>query len=340
MKFKLIPAFALSAMLAVPQGVLGYTAKSGDTYWKIAKSHGASLQSLLLANGKTENSVLNIGDTVLLPGIDVHIAKEGDTYWKIAKNYGISFETLLGINNAGENSMLYIGQIVRLKSFDSGTEPYVTYTSYYIKSGDTLWTLSEKFGVPYDELCEVNKKVDAANLYSGLKITVPVHHVPEIPHPDGCGEYLDWQNAARYIVPIGKIFTVTDFYTGQKFTVKRTLGANHADCEPLSSSDTAVMKKIWGGAFSWQSRPVLITCDGRTLAASAASFPHAGNDAAPAGKWTSWRSGDYGSGENYDYVKGNNFDGHFDLYFKGCTSHNTGKTNESHEKNIRIAAGI
>ena len=100
------------------------------------------------------------------------------------------------------------------------------------------------------------------------------------------------------------------------------------------------MKEIWGGALSWQSRPVLVNIGGRVLAASAASFPHAGVDSAPACAYVSWRSGDWGAGENYDYVKGNNFDGHFDLYFHGATSHNTGQINAAHEKNIKTAAGL
>lgn len=340
MKTKIIPALTLAAVLLMPQSTLGYTAKSGDTYWKIAKSYGVSLTDLLSSNGKTEKSVLNIGDTVLIPGIDVHIVKAGDTYWKIAKNYGIPFEILLKINGATEQSMLYTGQTVRLKDYNANSAPYVTYSAYYIKEGDTLWTLSEKFGVPYAELCAANKTVNSANLYEGQKIIYPVHHIPETAHKDGCGEYLNWSDAAQYLVPIGAEFTITDFYSGISFGAKRTIGAAHADCEPLTSNDTAKMKKIWGGSFSWQSRPVLVACGGRVLAASAASYPHAGCDAAPAGAWTSWRSGDYGAGENYDYVKGNNYDGHFDLYFHGSTSHNTGQINANHEKNIKIAAGL
>ena len=339
MKPKKLLVLLSATALFLPQSAACYTAKSGDTYWKIAKSHGTDLQSLLSANKKTEASVLQIGDTVLIPGEDVHIVKAGDTYWKLSKEYGIPFKELLKINGADENTGLYIGGVIKLRGEDA-KEPYITYETYCIKSGDTLWSLSEKLGVPYAELCEVNKNINGANLYIGQKITYPVHHIPETAHKDGCGEYLDWSGAAQYLVPIGAEFTITDFYTGESFKAKRTLGANHADCEPLSKEDTAKMKKIWGGALSWQSRPVLVNIGGRTIAASAASFAHAGCDDAPAGAYVSWRSGDWGAGENYDYVKGNDFDGHFDLYFHGSTSHNTGKINANHEKNIKIAAGI
>ena len=189
MKIKKIPALLAAALLFLPQSAHGYTAKSGDTYFKIAKAHGTDLQSLLSANGKTDKSILNVGDTVLIPGIDVHIVKAGDTYWKIAKYYGISFKELLKINGADENSWLSVGQVIKLNGAEN-SDPYITYETYYIKAGDTLWSLSQKFGVPYAELCAANKTVDSLNLYSGLRITVPVHHIPETAHKDGCGEYL------------------------------------------------------------------------------------------------------------------------------------------------------
>jgi len=54
------------------------------------------------------------------------------------------------------------------------------------------------------------------------------------------------------------------------------------------------------------------------------AMPHAGNDSAPGGVWTSWRSGDYGAGTNYDYIKGNGIDGHFDIHFYNSTRHKDG----------------
>ncbi|MDF2593454.1 MAG: Peptidoglycan-binding lysin domain, partial [Clostridia bacterium] len=75
-------------------------------------------------------------------------------------------------------------------------------------------------------------------------------------------------------------------------------------------------------------------------AASMSSMPHAGNDAAAAGLWTSWRSEGYGAGTNFDWIKGNGIDGHFDIHFLNSTAHNTGLVNVSHQLNVKTAAGI
>ena len=119
MKKKFIALTLSLSALFLPQSVGCYTAKSGDTFWKIAKAHGVSLQSVLSANGKTEQSVLEIGDTVLIPGEDVHIVKSGDTYWKLSKEYGISFKELLSLNGADENTGLFVGQVIKLKGEDA-----------------------------------------------------------------------------------------------------------------------------------------------------------------------------------------------------------------------------
>ena len=346
MKIKNLTAAALAAaMAAVPNmPSYAYTAQKGDSYWKISRQYGTSLSDVLKANGKNETSVLNVGDNVLIPGIDVHIVRPGDTYWKISKQYGVDFNTLLSLNGANPSSWLNIGQVVYLKNAEvnsDGTEPWVSYITYTAKSGDDLWTLAQNFGIPYTELCKANNMDDSTVLYAGEKLTVPVHHIPETQRvSEAHGEYLDWWTQAQYVIPIGAEFTVVDYYTGKTFRAKRSTGANHADCEPLTAADTATMKAIWGGAFTWNTRPVLIKYNGRCIAASAASYEHGGNENAAGGVWTSWRSGDYGAGYNYDWVKGNNFNGHFDIHFLNSTSHNTGKVSTSHQANIKIAAGL
>lgn len=270
-----------------------------------------------------------------------HTVQKGDTYWIIAKKYGVDFATLLKANNATESSWLNIGDCVYIPSSSSGsaTSPYVTYTTYTVKDSDTYWNIANNHGIPMSELLEANSLSENSYIYKGQKLTIPVHHVPVLSTPgDSYGEYLDWWDGAQYVIPVGSEFTVKDFYTGQTFKAKRTTGSGHADCEPLTKSDTAKMNSIFNGQ-NWTSRPVLIIYNGRTIAASATSKLHAGNDSAAGGIWTTWRSDNYGAGYNFDWVKGNNADGVFDIHFLNSIRHNDGKVNSTHQKNIKIAAG-
>ncbi|MCD5413697.1 MAG: hypothetical protein LR001_01645 [Clostridiales bacterium] len=121
---------------------------------------------------------------------------------------------------------------------------------------------------------------------------------------------------------------------------KRTTGANHADVETLTLQDTNKMKEIWGGSLTWAKRPIIIEYNGRKLAASAAGMPHAGNDSAPGGEYTSWRSGDYSGGYNFDWVKNNAMDGVFDVHFFNSTRHKDGNIDDTHQRNVKISAGM
>ena len=114
----------------------------------------------------------------------------------------------------------------------------------------------------------------------------------------------------QYVFPIDAVALVTDFRTG-KVQIKRTIGANHADCEPLTAKDAAVMK-LWEDLLV-EGRAVIIETGGRKLAASMSSI------------------------HGIQYI--GNFNGHFDVHFK-THRHMDGKITPAHQEQIRIAAGV
>lgn len=133
-------------------------------------------------------------------------------------------------------------------------------------------------------------------------------------------EVLHW-NEAKQVIPRGAVVTIEDVYTGKTFRVKRTFGTNHADVEALTTADTQMIKRIWGG-FSWERRPVIVHTNGRMLAASLAGMPHAG--------------------DSLDAVGGNGMSGVIDLHFVGSRRHKEGNiaavVDPQHQAAIKIAA--
>lgn len=146
-----------------------------------------------------------------------------------------------------------------------------------------------------------------------------------------------WFGGAEKIFSRGTVATVYDVETGLKFKVKRTFGTNHADVEPLTAEDTATMKKIYGGSWSWARRAIVVDVDGRNLAASMNGMPHAGLEKYPSLQYVSGRSGGYGSGTNYDEVKGNNFNGHFCIHFYKSRTHGSNKEDANHQAMVKKA---
>lgn len=145
-----------------------------------------------------------------------------------------------------------------------------------------------------------------------------------------------WSVSSR-IFTDGTVATVYDIASGKSFRVKRTYGHNHADCETVSSKDTATMKNIFGG-WNWDRRAVVITVGKTKIAASMAGMPHAGIESASADRYIRSRSGGFGSGRNYDAVKGNKMSGHFDIHFLGSRTHGTNRVDSKHQAMVKKAA--
>ncbi|NMB34093.1 MAG: LysM peptidoglycan-binding domain-containing protein [Clostridium sp.] len=327
-----------------------HTVKSGETYWIISNIYKVDLRGLLYANNANENSILYVGDRVIIPtasqaqGYTNYTVQNGDTYWVVSQRFGVNFTELLRLNGANDKTYLNIGQVIKIPTSGvapaPSAKPYVTYVDYTVQKGESSWSIAEKYGIPAYELMEANNINSTVVLNIGQKLRIPVHHVPIKATPgEKYGELLDWWTEAQYVVPRGATFEVVDFYTGKSFYARRTAGSNHGDCETLTINDTNKMKEIWGG-FSWTRHPVIVKYNGRKIAAGMTAMPHAGNDGAPGGEWTSWRSGGYGAGTNHDYIKGNGIDGHFDIHFYNSTRHKDGQQDPEHQRCVKVAAGI
>ena len=127
-------------------------------------------------------------------------------------------------------------------------------------------------------------------------------------------ERLDWFNGGKYVIPNGAVFQIKDVSTGLIFSARRQSGGNHMDAEPLTAEDTAILKKINGGSFSWRRRAVLVKYNGHVYAASIYSEPHGTNT-----------------------ILDNNFDGQFCLHFYGSKTHGTDRVDADHQKCVEQA---
>ena len=223
-----------------------YKARFGDSYWSIANDNNVNFFDLLNLNNKTQSSSLNVGDTVLLPSynirnFDIHNVVLGDSYFKISKTYNVNFIDLLKINNANLNSTLNVGDIVLLPKSSNTPKNTTNYTYHTVSLGDTLWNISNQYGIPLNEVLSANNLNSNSMLNIGMTLKIPVHNIPK----KADIEFLDWYTEANYVLPVNSIFRVTDFYTKKSFYMKRTTGSCHADCEPLTKEDTQIIKDIW-----------------------------------------------------------------------------------------------
>lgn len=123
-------------------------------------------------------------------------------------------------------------------------------------------------------------------------------------------ELIDWYTGGiQSIFKKGYTAVVTDVRTGISFKVKRWSGAYHADVEPLTAADTAAMCRIYKVKTAqeisdknlYQRRPILLTINGHSYAASMYGVPH-----------------NYPEG---DTINDNDFYGQFCIHFVNSKTH-------------------
>lgn len=137
-----------------PSGSNYYTVKSGDSLWSISRKFGVTVNELKKVNNLSSN-LLSIGQNLIIPGkknntsSNEYVVKKGDTLYGIANKYNVSVDNLKSYNNLSTDS-LSIGQKIKIPDSKVNSNEYV------VKSGDSLYSISRKYGVSVDELMNVN----------------------------------------------------------------------------------------------------------------------------------------------------------------------------------------
>ncbi|ADQ04008.1 Peptidoglycan-binding lysin domain protein [Caldicellulosiruptor owensensis OL] len=361
-------------MIFKPNGnYIVYSVQSGDSLWILSQTFGTSIDAIKSLNSLTSNT-LYVGQKIIVKKVSLNpvqiagtikwwtyvkaapssssqnlfyltqgqpvnvIGKQLDFY-KISTSKGIGYVSIWAVDikqdvvdNSKPSSYFYSFIPVNTSG------DYVSYTYYKVQSGDTIWSIAVKFGIPDYELMLANNLNENSYLYAGQTLKVPVHTVAVHSNENGV-EMLDWFSQGNYVFSIGSVGKFIDIQTGKYFYAKRTMGASHADVETLSFKDTQIMKEIFGGTWTWERRPFILEVKGRRIAVSVSGMPHAGVDGVPYNQNIANRSGGYGYGPNLDTIL-NGMDGHFDVYTLNGLRHKDNQIDPQHQLTVSIAAGL
>lgn len=123
-----------------------------------------------------------------------------------------------------------------------------------------------------------------------------------------------WTSGIQSIFARGVTATITDVETGISWQEIRKGGTNHADVQPCTAEDTAKLKQVYGGKWSWNRRAIWVTINGETYAASMNGMPHGG-----------------------DSVANNNFDGHHCIHFTNSRTHTGNRLDADHQAMVQKA---
>jgi len=173
-----------------------YTVKAGDNLWNISRKYGVSVEAIISVNNLKEKDLLSLGQKLEIPAIGGGISKsnqkqeptivtytvvKGDTLWSISRRYDVNMSTIISANNLKEISRLSIGQKLKLpitnmdiaKAEGYDQEAAAKEIIYYVKKGESLWSISREYNVKLESIIAANNIKDASRISAGQQLRIP-----------------------------------------------------------------------------------------------------------------------------------------------------------------------
>ncbi len=192
-----------------------YVVQPGDTLFNIARRFGVSVTDLTAVNHITNPSRIYVGQILSLSTNDTAVplpvisdappaetgtytVQRGDTLSAIARKFGVEVMSLAAVNNIINPSLIRVGQTLSIPGATAVTTPVnpqpqpqptpakpapADSSTYIVQSGDTLYLIARKFGIPIQTLTAVNQISNPSLIYPGQKLLITTQVNESAPSP-------------------------------------------------------------------------------------------------------------------------------------------------------------
>lgn len=163
-------------------GTATITVQRGDTLSRIALEYNTTVARLVELNNIANPNLIYAGQTLIVPsgetpsdtdgnstsGQTIYIVKAGDTLNQIATSFGTTARAIAVENNIRNINLIYVGQrlIIPTNRYD------LNHTLYKIRWGDTLYSISRRYGVPIATIVRLNRIQNPNLIYAGQTIRI------------------------------------------------------------------------------------------------------------------------------------------------------------------------
>jgi LysM repeat protein len=164
----------------------------GESASVIADKYGISLADFLAWNNLSKSDIVKVGQVCVVgrgssapssPAITAtpepisvaHVVAKGESPWTIASKYGMDLGDLLALNGLSKDAVLRTGQSLKVTGAASATgtslpSPAMRHT---VTSGESPWTIAQKYGVELGDLLAANGLSKNSVVKAGQELTIP-----------------------------------------------------------------------------------------------------------------------------------------------------------------------
>ena len=107
------------------------------------------------------------------PGTTIHVVAWGETLSTIAQRYGVSVDAIITANNVSSPDLLYAGQELVIPGAAYTAPATASGGEHVVRPGETLFRISQRYGVSVDALVAANQITDRTIIYSGQVLAIP-----------------------------------------------------------------------------------------------------------------------------------------------------------------------
>lgn len=186
-----LTATAALALVAAPVHAQDYVVKPGDTVSAIARGYGVNASAIISANNLDARAMIYAGQRLALPDAPVapatpaqsssYVVAAGDTLWGIASAFHTSVAAIQLANGMTDSTLIRIGKTLTIPggsapAIPSAASPLPQTASpgtYVVQSGDTLWSIAQKFGTSVAALTQFNNVANASLIRVNQTLSIP-----------------------------------------------------------------------------------------------------------------------------------------------------------------------
>ena len=185
---------------------------SGDTIYALSKTYNVSEQQILVCNEGVTPATLKVDSYIYVPHnvaeecttvvadkspFVLHTVKSGDTIYSIARKYKVSVATLESDNPDIDIERIAPGMEIKVRRSERGSvtkdeiaqeqrerdaEVVLKSNEYRVMAGETVYSLSRRFGMSEEYFMEINSLRSARDLKEGMIVlrSKPVDAAPAV----------------------------------------------------------------------------------------------------------------------------------------------------------------